>query len=424
MLGLWLLLVTGVQAQTSGNAQTGALGVETGPTVEQTASVYYAYPAVPTVMEYTPSDFEAVYVSHYGRHGSRWMPDSLRYTRLLRYLQKARTEGALTPLGLDVVGRAERVWADAHGNEGLLSPLGHRQHAAIARRMARRLPGFFRARDSVVARSSTVQRCQQSMGAFVESLRDTLPGLHVSMEASPATMAVIVPPKGKAAPLLSDTARWVRELWSQTAQKADATRLLGTLFVNPDTIGPKFEVAGELYWYASVMQDVEPDITFYDLFTLPELQTIWEAQNTKMYIQCGRSPENQGLPQATAVATLTDIISRADSALEKGDVRADLRFGHDTNLLRLLSLMGVEEASGEASSRGEISKVWRDYELSPMGANLQMVFYRDRRGEVFVKLYLNERPAHLPVSTPLAPFYPWDNVKRYVKVLFQKVPTI
>ena len=47
-------------------------------TPEQTGSIYYAYPAPPST--YTPASagYEPFYISHYGRHGSRWMTAVIR----------------------------------------------------------------------------------------------------------------------------------------------------------------------------------------------------------------------------------------------------------------------------------------------------------------------------------------------------------
>ena len=50
----------------------------------------------------------------------------------------------------------------------------------------------------------------------------------------------------------------------------------------------------------------------------------------------------------------------------------------------------------------------------PMAANLQIVLYRNKRGEVLVRSLINERDATLPIKCDTAPFYPWDKFSKYV----------
>ena len=49
-----------------------------------------------------------------------------------------------------------------------------------------------------------------------------------------------------------------------------------------------------------------------------------------------------------------------------------------------------------------------------MAANLQIIFFRNKKGEVIAKLMLNEREVSLPVKTDIAPFYRWDDLRAYI----------
>ena len=55
---------------------------------------------------------------------------------------------------------------------------------------------------------------------------------------------------------------------------------------------------------------------------------------------------------------------------------------------------------------------WQDYRVSPMAANLQLIFYRDGKGHVLVKLLHNEEEAYLPLPDATAPYYDWEAVRR------------
>ena len=50
----------------------------------------------------------------------------------------------------------------------------------------------------------------------------------------------------------------------------------------------------------------------------------------------------------------------------------------------------------------------------PMGANLQIVLYRNKAGEVLVRSLINECDATLPIECDTAPFYPWSDFCKYM----------
>ena len=57
---------------------------------------------------------------------------------------------------------------------------------------------------------------------------------------------------------------------------------------------------------------------------------------------------------------------------------------------------------------------WPGYLYSPFAGNLQMVFYRNRKGEVLVKFFINERETSL-ITLPGGPYYKWEDVKEAFK---------
>lgn len=61
------------------------------------------------------------------------------------------------------------------------------------------------------------------------------------------------------------------------------------------------------------------------------------------------------------------------------------------------------------------SKYWKDYEIAPMAANVQWIFYHDKAREIWVKFLLNEKEMTLPVSTSRFPYYRWETVCMYLK---------
>ena len=70
--------------------------------------------------------------------------------------------------------------------------------------------------------------------------------------------------------------------------------------------------------------------------------------------------------------------------------------------------MGATEDVENVYKRVSIDKI------IPMGANIQLVFYKkDGSDDVLVKFLLNENETSVPVRTDCAPYYHWTDVKAY-----------
>lgn len=137
-------------------------------TLQQMGGVYYAYHFDENWQELkAPRGYKPFYISHYGRHGSRWMPSDERYIWVNSQFED---ETNLTPLGKKVKQLLAEVWANAQGYGGKLTRLGERQHRGIARRMVENFPEVFTDGTRVKARSSVVDRCAKSMLAFVAEM--------------------------------------------------------------------------------------------------------------------------------------------------------------------------------------------------------------------------------------------------------------
>ena len=93
------------------------LGVKAQTTFEEISAdlnkaggVYLAYPTVETKQTPAPKGYKPFYVSHYGRHGSRYLLADRDYQWIIQLMEKAETVNGLTPLGHDVLKRLNMVW--------------------------------------------------------------------------------------------------------------------------------------------------------------------------------------------------------------------------------------------------------------------------------------------------------------------------
>ena len=390
---------------------------QTKPTPEQLGSIYYAYPAPEGVQTPAPEGYVPVYISHYGRHGSRWRTQDVHYKRVVDAFDSLYRAGALTPLGEDVRLRLHRVWEDARGRSGNITPLGERQHHDIACRMFRNFPQVFADSAVVDARSSTSLRCAMSMSYFTEALKERNPRLRVSRRAYQCYMDYIAHTSPEAEAFCSDTAEWREDFRRFEREQIQPARFMGALTIPAVRMAyeRERELMEDLYWIAVDMQNCDHlrDVAFFDLFTYDELMSLWKVVNARMYVCNAAAPLNGGLMPRQASALLRHIVESADRALAFGQPRADLRFGHDTHLIRLLALMGVEGCDGREADMQKFHLAWQDYRVSPMAANLQLVFFRRADGDVLVKLLHNEREVRLSGLAPASgPYYRWADLRR------------
>ena len=365
-------------------------------TPEQMGGVYYAYPVSQQIIDPTPPEgYTPFYISHYGRHGSRWLPSDSRYEWVVAQFADKRK---LTPEGRKLRKQLSRVWRNAKGNGGQLTPLGGRQHEAIAARMKANFPEVFGDGAFIRARSSVVPRCAASMQHFIHALTASPSPTTVDMRTDSADMAYIA----YTTPALKDI-----EKGPFVKMHGSPDRLMRLLFKDPSSVENPVTLMGELHTIASDIQDVaDPSLRFdlYWLFTEEEMRDIYECNNARMAYCNGSDPRTGGEPARSALSLWQDVVTRADAAIMKTTPSADLRFGHDTNLYRLLTLM---QASSAQSGKMD--------EILPMAANLQMIFYRKSPGDVIVRLLHNEADFTLPIPQAMDHYYRWEDMKAFME---------
>lgn len=405
----------------AGFCLTSAAVAQSKPTPEQLGSIYYAYPAPEGVQTPAPEGYTPFYISHYGRHGSRWRTNDEHYKRVVEVFDSLAAVRVLTPLGEDVRVRLHKVWEDARGRSGNITPLGERQHRDIARRMFDRFPQVFADSAVIDARSSTSLRCAMSMSYFTEALKELNPRLRVSRRAYQRYMDYIAHTSPEAEAFCSDTAAWRDDFRRFEREQIRPARFVKALVDSSVRMTYEQERAlmEDLYWIAVDMQNCDhlKGVGFFDLFTYDELTGLWKVVNARMYVCNADAPLNRGLMPRQATALVRNIVKHADRAIAAGRPCADLRFGHDTHLIRLLALLRVEGCDGRETDIEKFHLAWQDYHVSPMAANVQFVFFRNTEGKVLVKLLHNEREVRLAGLTPVSgPYYRWEEVKEWLMI--------
>ncbi len=317
---------------------------------EKTVGVYYLYPEPTEAHTKAPKGYKPFYISHYGRHGSRYMSKYDDYAEVLEIMGKAYEAEALSEFGKDVYRRVKVLSADAYDRGGELVAKGVRQHRGIAERMYMNYPKIFKGEAEIYSQSTQVLRCVLSMAAFNERLKELNPKLHIERESGvrpTKTLNFLTGVPG----LIDDEYNtfmkkgdWIEDLAAFEDEHLPTSRFMSSLFSDMEYaagVNARKLMAGMLKFARSV-RNPDMDFNFDDVFTAEELYWGSVADNYVLYTKFGPSPLNAGYPRYYAASLLRRMVEDADAAVSGNGRAADLRFGHDGNLMALVNVMGIE----------------------------------------------------------------------------------
>lgn len=382
---------------------------------------YSIYPdTIPDNLTPPPAGKRPFYLSHYGRHGSRYINNRQGYDSPYKMMLQADRVDELTLTGKKVLGEMNLVMADTEERWGELTTLGCEQHRQIARRMVRRFPEIFSGQAHVSARSTVIPRCMVSMSYAMMEMAQANPQLQITIETTKRTQYY-----------MNHQDRALRKNYmTPEAQKAYDTfiapltgnsRLMEQIFKNPDIVK---EIVDETYFNYYLMKmglfllntHLREKTFLRSLFQTEELYRMWQIDNALWYIQHGACKLNGGRQPYSQRYLLRQLIADADSCIQLERPGAQLRFGHETVLLPLVCLIGINGFDLETDRLEELEeRGWWCSSVFPMAANVQFVFYRSdpKDTDVLFKVLLNEQEATLPIHTDSAPYYRWADFRNY-----------
>ena len=153
----------------------------------------FPYPETTCQLTKTPKGYKPFYISHYGRHGSRYYWNATLYRELDSLLTKAHARNQLTAEGeaFRTKFMAAKDLLSASVSE--LSDLGWEQHQRIARTMYNNFPEVFKQGGDVLAISSLTGRCVLSMASFCGELTQCNPKIEIRQQSSRTTLDGVVP---------------------------------------------------------------------------------------------------------------------------------------------------------------------------------------------------------------------------------------
>jgi len=386
---------------------------------ERCASYYLAYETPTQKLTKTPKGYEPFYMSHYGRHGSRWLIGENDYKDPLNTLRKAKEEGKLTSLGLDALDRLEKFFPTTENRLGDLTTVGERQHHQIGKRMTENFPKIFSGDAEVDARSTVVNRCILSMVAECEELAAFNPKIKFHNDVSESLQYYLNQYDNEYMRKIKGSGWEIKQKYYD--QFTQPKRFCEQIFTDGLSHFEKERDAKHfmrrMFSICTNMQSHDTDISFFDLFTEDELYDMWKAKNIDWYISYGPSPISKGKAPFSQRNLLDNILTTADTMLTSGRHGATMRFGHDVCVLPLACLLELDSCGRQVENLDELDQKWVNYRIYPMACNVQLIFYKPKKGngDILIKALLNEHEATLPLQTDNFPYYKWSDFRKYFR---------
>ena len=371
-----------------------------------------------------PRGYKPFYISHYGRHGSRYAWNDDTYTLIRDVFKKAEEKDVLTPYGKEFARKYMDFWEVPYINTGDLVPLGYDQHLAIGTFVYEQFPLVFQGRKKVDALSSTGQRCIVSMGAFNAGLLGGNPKLQIHMQSDHMGMGIIAPPSAPKAIRKKfkgqEEKPRIESVSSFFKRTVNYDGILGKLFTDYsflDEMEDGEDFMSELWELLSGYHNYVKEPLFDDLLSQEELLKAWEASN--YYSFYSDITARYGM-----IPLLKDIMEKAEASFDDPNRAAHLRFGHDYILEGLLTLLNINNL-GVIPDKPEEAKYWFQNYHIPMAGTLLFVFYKNKAGDILFKPVLNENDATLPDLEPVQDnFYRWSDFRAYTDKILQEHPQL
>jgi hypothetical protein len=409
-----LLVSASVQAQTDVIKEMKA-------DINRTAGMFYTRPVGKMPKDTPPpAGKKPFYINHYGCPGAYYLDKSEYYTETYAIFAKADSLGKLTKLGQDVFRRIRLLCEDAKGRYGELTAKGAQQSRALVKQMVERFPDMFTAKGYYSVRSVVENRC-------ILTMQEGL--LQLSAMQQPLTARSRVSFQEKPFMDPEDKLLISQRLDSLTMARfdrfkmlnSDDGRLMNALFNDQNYVITNIDandLGRQLYILAGDVQhtDIAGVVTLYDIFTPQELHRQWRRQNAWHYINYGGCTLNGGYQAYLQRGLLRNMMHMGDSVMKRYNPLMHLRYTHANVVMSLACLMDLDGYGLHTENLDSLEAYgWANYRIAPLGGSIEMIHYRSERGDpdVLVKVLLNGHEARLPIETDCAPYYHWNDVKRY-----------
>lgn len=374
----------------------------------------YPYRFQMTKLTESPVGYTPFYISHYGRHGSRYYWSNNLYCTLDTLLTYGHENHILTEAGEKFYQNFESALPELKTGWGELTDVGWNQHQQIARTMYERFPEVFTDGGDVYAICSLSGRCVMSMAAFCLELKECNPNLNIREQSSRFTLHGVVPTDKENPDWKKFDRKFPRFMKKNHnfygTDSVFVEKIFNRIFTSKDGLkkSPSRIVSYLKDLYTS-LPSIGHEGMMCGIYTDEDVVSQWEQTNLGSYAWVFG-------PQMETLPILQDILQQADDVIS-GKVKkvASLRFGHDTCIGPLTVLMGINGADLDPEDPADVKYCYQNWETCK-ASNMQLIFYHnpsDANADILVKCLLNGSEATLPLPTDNFPYYKWSDFKDF-----------
>lgn len=363
-----------------------------------------------------PDSLIPVYISHVGRHGSRYPASSANCLKMRKALLLADSVGTLTALGRNLLTLTDKVIAASQNRWGSLDSLGQAEQRAIASRMFATFPELFK-NGTVNAISSYSPRAMMSMFSFVhqlDRLNNKMEFITSTGRVNSALMRPFDVDKDYLEFRREDT--WqppYSEYFDQSCAITAINRVLGRDFPYGDTDTAR-DLAITEYYVVAGLEAMGMPSAMNTYFTVEEANALWSCFNLRQYLQRTATTVS-AVPADIASQLVMDIITRTDNAIAgTNPAVVDLRFGHAETIMPLVSLLRLPGCYYMTNYFDTVAQHWQDFKIVPMAANVQFILFKAvKSGRYYVRTDVNEVPTTLLPNDGRV-YVPWTVARNYM----------
>lgn len=363
-----------------------------------------------------PDTLKPVFINHVGRHGARYPASAANCLKLRKALLKADSVGTITPVGRQLAKLNDLIIARSENQWGALDSLGMAEQRAIATRMFYNFGEIFSDGAMVNAISSYSPRAMMSMYSFVHQL-DRMDNRINFVTSTGRINSALMRPFDTSEDYKNFRADNVyktvyNDYFTQVCPVTAIKRVLGERYPFSDDTEMKDLAITEYYVIAGCRaMNINPNTTRY--FSKEEYNALWSCFNLRQYLQRTATTLST-VPAEIASELVQDLISSTENFINGTNPNVcNLRFGHAETLMPLLSLMKLKGCYYMTNYFDTVGLHWKDFDVVPMAANLQMILFKSNTDRYYIRIDLNEKPIPLiPNSTQL--YIPWGEARNYL----------
>lgn len=376
-----------------------------------------------------PEGYTPFYINYIGRHCGRYLSNKEEAEWICTILGCAYEHKGLTIRGLELLSKIINILELSEKRANYLNPVGEKSLEGIALRMCLNYPSVFG--KMITATSTKEFRTQKSRDLFLKELSHHVDVTKVQLHTN-----------GTVDPILrffdwnQQYLRWKEQgewksILSEFETRSKVTdRILERIFhseffryqcLNAEE---KQRFISELFQIYTNQVDTSGVISLGYYFTTQDKFYFWENTNLKQFLLMGPGLSQMRMEGKIAFPLLMDFLDTVEEAIKTRKKSLDLIFAHAETMLPFLTLLQIPELSEQVDRPYQVAIAWKNYQMMPMAANLQWIFYEKREEanqDILVQCKLNEEAIQLPIKTDCYPYYRWNEVCAFYKNVLKEL---